>query len=434
MNTARLAEAISFNRDNEDEIWEIPMMLRRITHAALAGSLLLLVTAAALPSPQEKAEKRAKDTQEYELINKTFEETNPATKLQLLDQWKEKYPTTDYDEERMRLYMAAYQGTNQGAKAVETAKEILEKIEGDFGANFTITSLTPFLGKSDAASYDDGVNAAKALLGGGIDKQFAAAQKPAQVSQAQWDGAKKQAQTSAHQTTGWVAMQRKQNVDAEKEFTSVLKLNPASAQVSYWLAQVVLAQAKPDKNSLAIFSFARAATYDGAGALPPEGRQKVDEYLTQLYTKFVGTEEGLAELKAQAKASAFPPAGLEIKSAAVRKFEHEKKMRAEHPLRYRFIDIKANLQGSNGDAIWGDLNGKLTPEMRLIVVGSEPAERPRTIRLTSTEGGGTELVLNLENRLRSGLRSGSELKFEGVATAMTKEPFRLTLNDGKVVP
>ena len=63
MNTARLAEAISFNRDNEDEIWEIPMMLRRITHAALAGSLLLLVTAAALPSPQEKAEKRAKDTQ-----------------------------------------------------------------------------------------------------------------------------------------------------------------------------------------------------------------------------------------------------------------------------------------------------------------------------------------------------------------------------------
>ena len=410
------------------------MMLRKITHAALASSLLLLVTAAALPSPQEKAEKRAKDTQEYELINKTFKETNAATKLQLLDQWKEKYPATDYDEERMRLYMAAYQGTNQGAKAVETAKEILTKIEGDFGANFTIASLTPFLGKSDAATYDAGVNAAKALLGGGIDKQFAAAQKPAQLPKAQWDNAKKQAQTSAHQTTGWVAMQRKQNVEAEKEFTSVLELNETSAQVSYWLAQVVLAQAKSEKNNLAIFSFARAATYDGPGALAPEGRQKVDEYLTQLYSKFAGTEEGLAELKAQAKASAFPPAGLEIKSAAVRKFEHEQKMRKEHPLRYVFIDLKTNLQGANGDAIWSDLNGKLTPEMRLIVVGSEPPDRPKTVRLTSTAGGSTEVVLNLENRLRSGLRTGSELKFEGVAAALTKQPFRLTLNDGMVVP
>ena len=410
------------------------MMLRKITHAALASSLLLLVTAAALPSPQEKAEKRPKDQQEYELINKTFKETNPATKLQLLDQWKEKYPTTAFDEERMRQYMAAYQGTNQGVKAVETAKEILTKIEVDFGANFTIASLTPFLGKSDAATYDAGVNAAKALLGGGIDKQFAAALKPAQVSQAKWDDAKKQARTSAHQTTGWVAMQRKQNVEAEKEFSAVLKLNETSAQVSYWLAQVVLAQAKPDKNTLAIFSFARAATYDGPGALAPEGRQKVGEYLEQLYEKFAGTEEGLAELKAQAEASAFPPARLEIKSAAVRKFEHEQKMRKEHPLRYVFIDLKTNLQGANGDAIWSDLNGKLTPEMRLIVVGSEPPDRPKTIRLTSTAGGSTEVVLNLENRLRSGLRTGSELKFEGVAAALTKQPFRLTLNDGMVVP
>ena len=72
--------------------------------------------------------------------------------------------------------------------------------------------------------------------------------------------------------------------------------------------------------------------------------------------------------------------------------------------------------------------------MRLIVVGSEPPERPKTVRLTSTERGRTEVVLNLENRLRSGLRTGSELKFEGVAAALTKQPFRLTLDDGKVLP
>ena len=297
---------------------------------------ILIAATASGPVVLSAQEKAPRDQREYELINRTFAEANPYAQLQLLDDWAEKYPTTAFDEERLRQYMAAYQATNQGAKAVATAQEILTRFEGDFGANFTIASLTPFLGADDAATYDDGVKAAKALLTGGIDKQFAPALRPApRISEAQWDDAKKQAQTSAHQTIGWVAMvrgcgervqamMRKEYEGAEKEFSAVLKLNPASAQVSYWLAQVVLAQAKPDKNALAIFSFARAATYDGPGALAPEGRQKVDEYLTQLYTKFAGTEEGLSELKAKARGQAFPPEDLYIKPAAVRKLEKER--------------------------------------------------------------------------------------------------------------
>ena len=139
-------------------------MLRRCTYIALSGSLLLLLAAAALPSPQEKKEKRPKDQQEYELINKTFKETDAAKRLQFLDQWKEKYAETAFAEERVRFYMASYQQTSQGAKAIESAKELLKMIPGDFSANFTIASLTPFLQKSDAQTYSDGVTASNALL------------------------------------------------------------------------------------------------------------------------------------------------------------------------------------------------------------------------------------------------------------------------------
>ena len=291
----------------------------------IIACILIAATGSSGPVVLSAQQKNPIDLREYELINRTFTEANPYAKLQLLDEWTEKYPTTAFDEERIRLYMASYQGTNQGAKAVATAQEILKRFEGDFSANFTIASLTPFLGADDAATYDDGVKAAKALLAGGIDKQFAPALRPApQVSEAQWVAAKTQARTSSHQTIGWVAMKRKQNEEAEDHFTNVLKLNPTSAQVAYWMAQVVQAQAKPEKNTLAMFLFARAAAYDGPGALAPEGRQKVGEYLTWLYTKFAGTEEGLAELKAQAKSNPFPPTGLEIKSAAVRKLEGER--------------------------------------------------------------------------------------------------------------
>ena len=54
---------------------------------------------------------------------------------------------------------------------------------------------------------------------------------------------------------------------------------------------------QPTVDCVEVFSFARAAVYEGPGALPPEGRKQVDEYLTKVYTKYAGSEEGLAEIK-----------------------------------------------------------------------------------------------------------------------------------------
>ncbi len=410
-------------------------MLRKLTYLGLAGCLLLLISSAALPSPQEQEaqnKKVPKDQQEYELINRAYKESNPQTKLQVLDEWKQKYPETAFDEERIRLYMASYQQTNQGAKAIEAANELLKKVPGDFSALFTIASLTPFLG-ADEQAMSAGEKAAKALAAGGIDKQFASGNKPPNVTQEQWENARKQSESAVHQTLGWVAMQRKNNVAAETELKKVLELSPNSAQVSYWLGQVVLAQGDPNKNELALFSFARAASYEGPGALTAEGRKQVDEYLTSVYQKYAGTDEGLAEIKELAKNQALPPADLKIESAEVRRFKAEQERRKQHPKLYAFIDLKANLAGPKGDAIWADLRGKLTPEMQLYVVSSTPADRPKTLNLSSKPGGAVEATLNLENRLRSSPRTGSMVTFEGVASSLTKSPFRLTLEEGKVL-
>ena len=411
------------------------MMLKKITHAVLAVSLILLVTAAAAPSPQEKQEKRPKDQQEYEMINKAFGTAPSAALLEVLDQWKAKYAETAYDIERIRLYMASYQAANQGDKAVATAKELLGKVPGDFSGNFTIASLTPFLGKTDAGTFGDGVKASKDLLGSGIAKQFAVANKPAQVSQAQWDDAKKQAQVSAHQTLGWVAMQRKDNKGAESELKQTLGLNGNLGQVSYWLGQVTLAQADPNKNTLAMYSFARAAVHEGTGALPPEGRKQVGDYIKQLYEKFAGSLDGYDGLLAAAKNSALPPPDFpEIKDAATQKAEADLAFSKNYPLRYQFVMLKENLQSAAGDATWGNLKGKLTPKFRLFVVSATPARAPNKLTLTSSKGGAAQVTLNLENRMRAAPGKGTAVAFEGVATTLTKRPFMLVLNDGKIVP
>ncbi len=400
-------------------------MLKNLTNIAVTACLLLLVAGAATPSPQEATEKRPKDQKEYELANKTFtavQEAKWQTALEGLDEWKKEYPESAYKEDWPRIYLRGYQQTGQKEEAIAQAKEIMKDAPDDFESNFAIISLVPTLGTPGDQALDDAIMSSKTLLKG----------KPSSLADAQWAQVQKQVVTTAHQTLGWIHMQRKENVDAENEFKETLKVNPNLAQVSYWLGDVVLKQGNPNKNELALFSFARASVYEGEGSLNAQGREQVDAYLRKVYSRYTGTEDGLDELKAKAKSQPLPPADLKIESAEVRRFKAEQKSREENPLLWVYKDLKANLVSDGGDAIWGELQGKLTPKMALYVVGMDSA-RPQRLSLATAPDGEAEVTLNLENRLRAGPARGRLVQIDGVASSMTKDPFKLTLTGGHVL-
>jgi len=408
-------------------------MLRKFTTCAAAACLLFTAAATATPLPQEQAaeaaaapaEKRPKDQAEYELANKTFTAAGSGdwkTVLDTLGQWREKYPESAYKEDWIRLELRGYQNTGQKEKAIEIAETILKDKPGDFESNFLITTLVPQLGDAATSKLDTGMKSSRELLKG----------KPADLNDQQWAGVQSQVTLAAHQTLGWSHMQKKDNPAAEKEFLEILKLNPKNAQVSYWLGNVVLAQNDPDKNELALYSFARAAVYEGEGALPAEGRQQVRKYLEKVYNSYAGTTEDLqATLLDPAKNNPLPPAGLKIKPAAIRAFEKEQAFREANPLLVAYLDLKEALLSEKGDGIWADLKGKLTPEMALYVVGMDSA-RPQVLSLSSKPDGATEVVLSLENRLRAGPARGKKIKIDGVASSLTKDPFKLGLSSGRL--
>lgn len=397
-------------------------MLKRFTNAAVVVCALLLAASVAFPSPQEAAKEKApKDMAEYELIDKTYKETDPAAKLQLLAEWKEKYPESDFKDDRLRMIMQTNQQAGKLPEAIAAAKDVLAQFPGDFAANFTIASLTPALNNTAPDVLAAGEKAATELVSGA---------KPASLSDEQWNSVKGQIMLTAHQTLGWIHMQRKDNVKAESEFKTVLGMNPNLGQVSYWLGNVVLAQGDPDKNELALFSFARAAVHEGEGALPPEGRKQVADYLSTVYGKYAGTQEGLDDLKQAALKQPLPPAGMVIESASVREFKAEEARRKANPLLYKFIDLRDALTGSRADATWSELQGKVSPQMELYVLGVD-SDRPQVVNLGSKPDGPTEVVLNLENRLRAAPAHGSKFKFEGVASNLVKSPFKLTLTAGQ---
>ena len=257
--------------------------------------------------------KRPQDQREYELITQAFKETDPVANFRRLDEWKASYPQTAFEVERLQLYMVSYDKTEQYLDAVQSAKELLQLEPGDdlkFAAYATISKNTPLL-KEDQQTLSDGESASRAVLSL-MEQRFQPANKPGNVSARQWSDARRQVQFSAHQTLGWVAMKLKDHRTAEAEFTKALRLNPASAQVSYWLGEEVRAQRDPNKNELMFFSLARAASFSGPGALSPEQRRQVDDYLRKVYQSHFGSLQGLAELKELAKTQAFPPAGLQI--------------------------------------------------------------------------------------------------------------------------
>ncbi|MCB1021485.1 MAG: tetratricopeptide repeat protein, partial [Acidobacteria bacterium] len=236
-------------------------------------------------------------------------------------------------------------------------------------------------------------------------------------------------------TLGWLAMERKQPAEAQAALERALAVDPESAQASYWLAQSVLAQRDPGKNELAFFSLARAATLTGPGELPAESREQIRAYLEKTYQAFAGTLDGLDEIERLAGLSALPPAEMpRVRSAAEREDDARRAFCAEKPLACVYENLRTALTGPGGEQTWADLQGKVSPQMELYVVGNEPADRPLALRLSPVKGGKAEVVLKLENRLRAPVPAGRAVKVEGVARGLGREPFLLTLEGGRVLP
>ena len=93
---------------------------------------------------------------------------------------------------------------------------------------------------------------------------------------------------------------------AQAEFIETLKLDAGDADVSYSLGVVILKLKQ--KNSLALFHFARAAAYQGVGALSPNHPLNVRQFTVMAFERSHGYDpETLAKLFDLAKRQPFPP-------------------------------------------------------------------------------------------------------------------------------
>src|SRR5262245_55502097 len=288
------------------------------------------------------AEKKVKDQGEYDLFTEVGKTNDPQKRLSLLNTWKEKYPDTAFKEERLKYYLGTYQQLNQGAKMVETAKEIIVINPKEVNALYWLTLLTQTM-PATPDSLATGEKAAQALLD---------APKPEGVKDEDWAKIKTQMNLTgvAHNTLAFIANQKKDLDTAEKEYMKSLEANPNQADVSYALGNTILAQKKPERQSEVLFHWARAASLKGPGAIPPDKLKTVEAFFTKQYNAFHGSDEGLKELRALATgARPTPPEGFKIKNKVEIENENLEKAAKENPQLTLWKTIKDQLTGANGE-------------------------------------------------------------------------------------
>lgn len=375
--------------------------------------------------PGQAQQKQWKDRAEYDLFEAARKEPDPKKKLEALNAWKQKYPATDYEEERLLMFTQTYQQLGDAPNMYESALALLQKNPNNIQGLYFITTLTTSMADTAPAKLANGEKYAKALL-----EAVGTLKKPENMAQEAWNKELDALRVVAHMTLGWVAMQRKNYPAAEEEFRQVLKMNPNNGQASYWLATVIIAQRNPDKQSEAFFHFARAGHYAGEGAMPEAGRKQVADYLNKIYVSFHGDDSGLADLIAMAQKSAFPPPGLKIKSKEEIAFEKEEELKKKDPELALWLNLKKLLTAPDGEQYFANSmrNTKVTG-LRGYLVSATPPDRPNTLVLALSERGGKgEVTLVLDQPFRYSAPRGTMLRFEGVAKSFSKEPFMLTFD------
>jgi hypothetical protein len=378
--------------------------------------------------------------EEFGMAQAIAKATTPKDQIEALDKWKAAFPKSDYADEREEQYLFVYQAAKMNRQAFDKAAEILKTRPNHFNSLYAILSLVQALMPPTAADLDTAARTAM-YVEDNLDAIFAATNRPANIPEANWGTIRPGVKDAAHNVYLWVVAARKDHPRGETDLTAYLKKDPAQASTSYSLAGEILAQNKehPEKQPLALYQFARAAAYTGPGALPAAAQRQALDYITRTYTAYHGSDQGLPDLLAMAKANPFPPEGFTIKSKSDLMVEAAKKQAeadAANPIFAFWRDIVREPLQKEGDSYFENMKGALLPgdpgkakgfEMfKAKLISMDPANKPKTLVLALEKPDVADVTLKFDEPLPGNMEPGAILEFAGAPVSYTKDPFMVT--------
>jgi hypothetical protein len=191
-------------------------------------------------------------------------------------------------------------------------------------------------------------------------------------------------------------------------------------------------QVQPEKISAGLYAVARAVSIDASLGGTADAKA-IEGYLNTVYTRYHGgDDEGLKQLKAMAKSAPLPPADFKIKSAAEISHEKEEEFKKSNPQLALWMGIKGQLADQNGEQYFAtSLKDAQVPKLKGTVVEAKPACRSKELLVALSDATHAEVALKLDAALTGKPETGTEIQWEGVPSAFTKDPFLLTMDTEK---
>jgi hypothetical protein len=424
---------------------------------ALGVGLGLGWVVAAQEAPAKAWKGKEGGQEEYGLAQAADKAGDPQSRLKALDEWKNRFPDTDFWEIREDYYLVTYSQLSDCRKSFDQAVEIRKRRAKHFlSLNSILTCIYQFNppGNPDLGTAEQ---AARYIMDN-ANAVFADDNKPLTMTVEQLRAARPAIEKLSQQTYAWVFVQRKEWAKAEPELRKFLAMDGTQAGFSLYLANALLNQARVNPNNPdtakfieALFHFARAGAYGGQGALQGQAKSDAMNFFNSAYDTFHGSHEGADRVIQIASSSVMPPAGFSIKDVnTIRQEEYaaEQAWIASHPVEAYWRDvIRAPLTGPDGAQIW-EMNFKDTGQPGEFGASKGvPLFRGTIISHTEEKGNTKSLVvgvfeptvadatLNFLEPLPGIMEPGSTVSFKGTLKSYLPSPFMVTfeLDDMDIV-
>jgi hypothetical protein len=167
---------------------------------------------------------------------------------------------------------------------------------------------------------------------------------------------------------------------------------------------------------------------------PKWQQDTVRPFLEKVFEQYHGTDaEALDQLKRLAAKSPFPPEDFAIKSLTDIAIEKQDAFEKGHPQLALWMKIKAALSDGGGSSYFtSELQGVSVPRLRGILVEAKPACHPIELLVAVPLPGPIpqpepEIILKLDSPLAGTPQLEAEFQWEGVPSAFSARPFRLTM-------
>ena len=398
-------------------------------------------------------QKNYKDRAEYDLFSKITQTQDPKARLELLNTWQDKYPTSDFKQDRLVYFvrtLSQLAATDPASRQqlLDKCKELLQVDPKSFEASYFTTVWGPGVGGANpSADLQTQIqNAAQAVISG-ADENFSAAKKPKNMDDAAWAQAKNQVLGLAHRNLAYLAVAKKDYKTAQNEYKESLTINPNQAAVSYDYAKAMQSDAATPNEQrfpIILFEYARAAEYDGPGSLAASARPAVLAYFNKVYAQYHGSADGADQILNQAKTAALPPAGFSIPSVndlAKNQAAQMNQRIDSDPAFKLWYNIQQQLIQPGGDQFWNQMKGSEVPGTGVegvknfngTVISVTPADKPTTVVLGVTDPTKPDATLVFTQPLPpDAVKVGTKVDFSGVADSFTPNPYMLTFKDPSI--